>query len=225
MADRELNSAARSAVVQEAIFRPRNAAIIGATIIGAFAMPALAPFIAAGGAATLAGSVGMTFASDSTKNRALEFVLGNGLRPGDISEYTTEEVKEILDAYLRSIKGKLSEDILKRVVSIRNSLNEIFPHIQDINSASSDIYVVRQTAIKYLPETLDNYLQLSPRLAKERKLNNGKTAHATLLEQLDILDQELKDTIVDIHNNDSTALLAHGRFLRSKFEKSSLSLS
>ncbi|MEM9777699.1 MAG: hypothetical protein AAF902_24190 [Chloroflexota bacterium] len=225
MADRELNSAARSAVVQEAIFRPRNAAIIGATIIGSFAMPALAPFIAAGGAAALAGSVGLTYASDGTKNRALEFVLGNGLRPGDISEYTTEEVKNILDAYLNSIKGKLSDDILKRVVSIRNSLNEIFPHIQDINSASSDIYVVRQTAIKYLPETLDNYLQLSPRLAKERKLNNGKTAHATLLEQLDILDQELKDTIVDIHNKDSKALLAHGRFLKSKFEKSSLSLS
>ncbi|MFK7802106.1 MAG: hypothetical protein AB8G95_10765 [Anaerolineae bacterium] len=224
MAKPELNTSAKSAVVQEAIFRPRNAAIIGATILGSFVMPVFAPFIAAGGAAALAGSVGLTFASDKTKNRALEFVLGQGIRPGDISEYTTDEVKEILDAYLRSIRGQLSDEILQRVISIRNSLLEIFPHIQDINSASSDIYVVRQTAIKYLPQTLDNYLQLSPRLAKERKLSNGKTAHATLVEQLDILDKELKETIEDIHKNDSKGLLAHGRFLKAKFEESSLSL-
>lgn len=224
MAKPELDAAARSAVIQEAIFRPRNAAIIGATILGSFAMPVFAPFIAAGGAAALAGSVGFTFASDKTKNRALEFVLGNGFRPGDISEYTTEEVKEILDAYLSSVRSQLSDEILQRVLSIRNSLREIFPYIEDINSATSDIYVVRQTAIKYLPETLDNYLQLSPRLAKERKLNNGKTAHDTLLEQLNILDKELKDTIEDLHKNDSKALLAHGRFLKSKFEASSLTL-
>jgi hypothetical protein len=224
MAKQELNSAAKSALIQEAFFRPRNAAIIGATILGSFVMPVLAPFIAAGGAAALAGSVGITFASDQTKSKALEFVLGNGIRPGDISEYTTDEVKEILDAYLRAVRGKLSDEILQRVISIRNSLLEIFPYIKDINSASSDIYVVRQTAIKYLPETLDNYLQLSPRLAKERKLNNGKTAHATLIGQLDILDKELKDTIEDLHKNDAQALLAHGRFLKSKFEQSSLSL-
>lgn len=224
MAKPELDSATKSALIQEAIFRPRNAAIIGATILGSFVMPVFAPFIAAGGAAALAGSVGLTFASDKTKSRALEFVMGNGLRPGDISEYTTEEVKEILDAYLKSIRNKLSDEILQRVISIRNSLLEIFPHIEDINSASSDIYVVRQTAIKYLPETLDNYLQLPSNLAKERLLSNGKTAYTTLIEQLDILDKELKDTIVDIYNNDSKALLAHGRFLKSKFEASSLTL-
>ncbi len=224
MAKPQLDSATRSAVVQEAIFRPRNAMIIGATILGSFALPPFAPFIAAGGAAALAGSVGLTFASDSTKNRALEFVLGNGVRPSNINELTIEEVQEILDAYLRSIKGKLSTDIMERVLSIRKSLVEIFPHIKDINSAESDIYVVRQTALKYLPETLDNYIRLSPELAKNRKLNNGKTAHQTLIEQLNILDKELKDTIVDIHNKDSKALLAHGRFLKSKFEESSLSL-
>ena len=43
-------------------------------------------------------------------------------------------------------------------------------------------------------------------------------------DRLKILDKELKETIVDIHNKDSKALLAHGRFLKSKFEKSSLDL-
>ena len=53
MAKPQLDSATRSAVVQEAIFRPRNAMIIGATILGSFALPPFAPFIAAGGAAAL----------------------------------------------------------------------------------------------------------------------------------------------------------------------------
>ncbi len=224
MPQQELDIATRNAIIQEAMFKPRNALIIGATIFGSFAMPPLAPFIAAGGAAVLAGSVGLTYASDNTRNKALVHVMGQGVRPIDLSELTTAEVVEILDAYMRSIKGKLSPDILEWAQSIQRSLHQIFPHIDNIASADSDIYVVRQTALRYLPETLDNYMKLTPELAKSRKLSNGQTAHATLIDQLKILDKELKDTIVDIHNKDSKALLAHGRFLKSKFETSSLDL-
>ena len=224
MPQQELDLATRNAVIQEAIFRPRNALIIGATIFGSFAMPPLAPFIAAGGAAALAGSVGLTWASDNTRNKALVHVMGQGVRPIDISTMTTEEVSEILDAYMRAIKGKIPADIMEWAESIQRSLHNIFPHIDNIGSADNDIYVVRQTALRYLPETLDNYMKLTPELAKNRKLSNGKTAHATLIEQLQILDKELKDTIIDIHNKDSKALLAHGRFLKSKFEQSSLDL-
>lgn len=224
MPKQEIDVATRSAIIQEVLFKPRNALILGATIFGSFAAPPLAPFIAAGGAAALAGSMGLTYLSDSTKNKALVHVMGQGVRPIDISTLTTQEVAEILDAYMRSIKGKLSPDIMEWAQSIQKSLHQIFPHIDDIGSADTDIYVVRQTALRYLPETLDNYMKLTPELAKNRKLSNGKTAHATLIDQLKILDKELKDTIVDIHNKDSKALLAHGRFLKSKFETSSLDL-
>ena len=80
MSEKILDDATRNAIIQEAIFKPRNALIIGATVFGSFAMPPLAPFIAAGGAAALAGSVGLTWASDKTRNKALVHVMGEGDR-------------------------------------------------------------------------------------------------------------------------------------------------
>ena len=45
-----------------------------------------------------------------------------------------------------------------------------------------------------------------------------------MLEQLGLLDTELKSVIEDLHRNDTQRLLAHGRFLNEKFGKSDLML-
>jgi hypothetical protein len=39
------------------------------------------------------------------------------------------------------------------------------------------------------------------------------------LEQLEILDREMKEIVEDFYRNDSQRLMAHGRFLEAKFQK------
>ena len=48
-------------------------------------------------------------------------------------------------------------------------------------------------------------------------MRDGKTAKEILIEQLDLLDEEMKKILVDLHERDTQALVTHGRFLRKKF--------
>ena len=114
------------------------------------------------------------------------------------------------------------QDVLIKVESIKSSILDILPHIANINSSNYNIYTIRQVALDYLPETLENYLKLSTDLATKKPIKDGKTAHDLLLEQLSLLDGELKEILEDIHHDDTQSLLAHGRFLKDKFGKSEL---
>jgi hypothetical protein len=124
-----------------------------------------------------------------------------------------------LEALVRSIRKQVPQEILVKVESIKDSILEILPNIVDVTSADHDIYTIRQTALDYLPETLENYLKLPPAFRNLHPIKDGKTAKQLLLEQLEILDREMKQIVVDFYRNDSQKLMAHGRFLESKFQE------
>jgi hypothetical protein len=137
-------------------------------------------------------------------------------------QLTAGEIRDQLDALVRAIRKKVPEEILVVVVSIKDSILEILPNIVDITSADRDIYIIRQTALDYLPETLENYLRLPPAFRNLHPIRDGKTAKQLLLEQLEILDSQMKEIVQDFYHNDSQKLMAHGRFLESKFQKTAL---
>jgi hypothetical protein len=134
-------------------------------------------------------------------------------------QLTADEIREHLEALLRSIRKQVSKEVMVKVESITNSILEILPNIVDISSADHDIYTIRQTALDYLPETLENYLSLPPAFRNLHPIKGGKTATQLLLEQLEILDREMKEIVEDFYRNDSQRLMAHGRFLEAKFRK------
>jgi len=51
-------------------------------------------------------------------------------------------------------------------------------------------------------------------------VQNGKSAHAVLNEQLTLLDGKMQEILVSVNENDTQALLANGRFLKEKFSTS-----
>jgi hypothetical protein len=130
-----------------------------------------------------------------------------------------EEIRQGLDALLRKIQGKVSKDIYERVESICNSILEILPRIDDLNSADYQVYTIRQTATQYLPETLEHYLNLPKAYANLHPVKDGKTARTLLAEQLTLMDEKLKEIIDDFYRNDTQRLLVNGRFLEEKFGK------
>jgi hypothetical protein len=154
--------------------------------------------------------------------------LGAGMMAGPATnlrlrqQLTADEIRDQLEALVRTIRKKVPTEILVKVESIKNSILEILPNIVDITSADYDIYTIRQTALDYLPETLENYLKLPPAFRNLHPIKDGKTAKDLLAEQLDVLDREMKEIVQDFYRNDSQRLMAHGRFLEKKFKKTEI---
>jgi phage shock protein PspC (stress-responsive transcriptional regulator) len=131
---------------------------------------------------------------------------------------SSEDIQRTLEALVNRIRGKVEEPIFAKVMSIRTSVLAVLPQLSELGAGlTHEAYNVRQTALEYLPDALDKYLSLPEGFAHSHKLSNGKTAKETLLEQLELLDQTMKDIVGDVYQEDANALLVHGRFLKEKF--------
>lgn len=138
---------------------------------------------------------------------------------------TERDISRTLDTLVNRIQGKVPKEILAKVTSIRESIVSVLPQITEMGGGmTKDAYNLRQTALEYLPDALDKYLSLPSGFAEHHTLSNGKTAKQTLLEQLELLDQTVKDMVGDVYQKDADALLIHGRFLQEKFANQKFSL-
>ncbi len=157
------------------------------------------------------------------------------------------DVRKALDNLLSSIQGRVPADIYARVASIQASIlvtlgagngtasgpaNGIAAGgvggtgSNSANSMVSDpnVYLIRQTALSYLPEALNGYLAL-PSMYRDRSLAGRKSAHDTLLDQLDLMDEKMHEVAEAMVAHDTDRLEAHGRFLAEKFGGSSLDIT
>jgi phage shock protein PspC (stress-responsive transcriptional regulator) len=133
-------------------------------------------------------------------------------------EAPSEDLSRTLDGLVSRIRGKVSDDIFSKVMSIRAAIMLVLPQIEEMGAGmTQEAYNVRQTALEYLPDALEKYLSLPAGFAESHVLSNGKTSKETLLEQLEILEGTMKDLIGDTYQEDAEALLIHGRFLKDKF--------
>jgi hypothetical protein len=138
-------------------------------------------------------------------------------------QLTAAEIQNELDGLVRSLRGRVPQEVVDRVLSIKGSIVSILPQILDLTSADYDIYTIRKTALDYLPETLANYLKLPPAYRNLHPVKDGKTPKQLLIEQLDLLDQKMKEIVQNFAQNDTQQLMAQGRFLESRFGKPDLS--
>lgn len=70
------------------------------------------------------------------------------------NQMSVEELRAELEGLVRTVRRKVPDDIYKKVVSIKESILSILPNIVDVNSGDYNIYVIRQTALEYLPDAL-----------------------------------------------------------------------
>ncbi len=138
-----------------------------------------------------------------------EFVLN---READI-----HNIRKALDDLLKTLKSKVAKDILIKVENIINSIQIVLPKLLEMDQTNKAAYTIRETALSYLPETLESYLKLPRAYARFHNGKNNQTPKETLIEQLNLLDQEMKNIVEDIHKNDMDSLESHGRFLKSRF--------
>ena len=133
------------------------------------------------------------------------------------------EVRDGLDRLTKSLRGRVAEDLLAKVASIQGSiLATLLVEGSPGDGADPNVYLIRQTALTYLPDAFATYLRMPRAMAERRPIAGGRTPHDVLLDQLDLMDKRLADVADDMARHDSDKLLANGRFLAEKFGVSSL---
>ena len=145
-------------------------------------------------------------------------------RPEDLrirQQLSLEEVEGELNALVRTVRRRAPPSVLEHVESIADSIKAVLPRILDLDtSLDKNVYTIRRTALEYLPETLEHYFALPTVYRRTHPVKDGKTAQDLLLAQLELLDAQMKEIVSDFNRDDTSKLLAHGRFLEEKFGKS-----
>ena len=152
----------------------------------------------------------------------LGFLLAPANRRLDLKMDSQMDEKAILDALegmMKTVRKKAPKEVLAILESIRQSFTDILPRLANNAGTPYEVHVIRQTALVYLPEMLETYLALPPAFARLHPVKDGKTATRILVEQLELLDTEMKKLSEDILRDDTEALLAHGAFLKEKFAR------
>jgi len=133
--------------------------------------------------------------------------------------------KERLAPLRETLRERASDNTLRTLQQIEEKLAFLMERI-DSNSDLFDLrpFEVRKIAFDYLPDTVNQYLQLPPTLARSQQLSSGKTAEESLNDQLNLLDRALHDLAKSLFEKDAQGLLVHGRFLKEKFAEQSFRL-
>jgi hypothetical protein len=135
------------------------------------------------------------------------------------------EIRDGLSRLIKALRGKVADDLYAKVVSIQGSiLGTLETETAAGDAADPNVYLIRQTALAYLPDAFATYLRMPRIMAERRAIAGGRTPHDVLLDQLDLMDRRLADVADDMARHDSDKLLANGRFLAEKFGVSSLHL-
>lgn len=132
---------------------------------------------------------------------------------------TMEETLAHLDGVIASATPHLTVDMQNRLKSIRDSVAEVLPRLVAQATGGDELFTVRETVLRYLPETLANYVALPAAFRVSHQLQSGRTARELLTEQLDLLAGQMREVVANVAASDAQALVANGQFLQAKFQQ------
>jgi hypothetical protein len=157
------------------------------------------------------------------------YVIGVLVAPGTASidlrsGFDPDDVRKALDHEVHAVSGRVSADVLTKLLNIQQIILGILPRSGALPPGSPELFVVERTATDYLPTSLESYLNLPRAYATLHPVQDGKTAKQVLMDQLTLLESKMGEVADDVHRNDTDRLLANGRFLEERFGRSALSL-
>ncbi len=101
---------------------------------------------------------------------------------------------------------------------IREVVSALAPRLSDGSMGMEQAVALTNAVTRDLPETVRNYRRLPVAFASLHAVENGKTCKQLLIEQLNLLNDQLRKIGDNVYRDDADALLANGRFLREKFK-------
>ena len=130
------------------------------------------------------------------------------------------QVQRCLLAEIAAVAGRVPPDIWVRMQRIELTIRaEILPRLDCLPLGAPELYLVERTASDFLPTAVKTYLQLPGGYASPA----GATAHQVLVDELDLLEAQMRRVAEVVHRADMDRLLAHHRFLEDRFRRLDLS--
>lgn len=130
------------------------------------------------------------------------------------------QVQRSLSAEIAAVAGRVPPDIWIRVQRIELTIRaEIMPRLDCLPLGAPELYLVERTARDFLPTAVETYLRLPGGYASTR----GTTAHQVLVDDLDLLEAQMRRVAETVHRADMDRLLAQHRFLQDRFRPLDLS--
>jgi len=130
------------------------------------------------------------------------------------------QVQRSLLAEIAAVAGRVPPDIWIRIQRIELTIRvEILPRLECLPLGAPELYLVERTARDFLPTAVETYLQLPGGYSSPR----GATAHQVLVDELDLLEAQMRRVAEVVHRADMDRLLAHRRFLEERFSRLDLS--
>jgi hypothetical protein len=147
--------------------------------------------------------------------RARDRVAARDVHPAD-------PTLERLDRLVAQARLQLPDDLVVHLYSVRCSIAQALPWLVQGPAHEADLFTVRETVRRYLPDTLAHYQALPPAMRTTHAVKDGKSARQLLAEQLALLDEEMRGIAAKVSSTDVQALLANGRFLEARFGRPDL---
>jgi hypothetical protein len=130
------------------------------------------------------------------------------------------QVQRSLSSEIAAVAGRVPPDIWIRVQRIELTIRaEILPRLDCLPLGAPELYLVERTARDFLPTAVETYLRLPGGYASAR----GATAYQVLVDDLDLLETQMRRVAETVHRADMDRLLAQHRFLKDRFRPLDLS--
>lgn len=130
---------------------------------------------------------------------------------------TVEQTLVHFDQLVQRAQPHLTGAMRDHLKSVRESVAQVLPRLLVTQPLSPELFTVRQTVLRYVPDTLAGYVALPPAFRVTHVLQDGKTARELLSEQLALLADQLKQVADNLARSDARALIENGRFLQQRF--------
>lgn len=153
------------------------------------------------------------------KEKAVVFYHIKGENMADYVGFLHKFLKNSLDNSKLPIEAKsILQSITKDAVELLNFLQSK----DSVDESSEEMMNLKSIFDTYIPKLINQFSKLPSDYANNIKTSSGKTAKDLLLEQLNLLEQKIKEISYGIYEDDVTVLKVNGRFLKEKFDSSDL---
>ncbi len=136
------------------------------------------------------------------------------------AEIPVETLVQALQRLVSEVSMKLPDAAQTSLHSIQSTLTDLLPRLRELEVSGAlsveSAFTVEETLRRYLPEMLTSYLKLPAAFANTQPMQGKRTAAQILVDQLQMLDESLKQIARESFAGDVEALVNSGRFLERK---------
>ena len=138
--------------------------------------------------------------------------------------FNPKAIERALQRQIADASGRVPPEVIVRLQRIEAiARTEVLPRLDCLPPGSVELYLVERTARDYLPTAIDHYLRLPASYSPAGRAGTGATPLKVLIDELNLVEAEMRRIAALVQRTDMDRLLAHRRFLRDRLGGADLS--